>query len=143
MAQAYQLVIVDEINHAVLKKIGILIAGSADNTVRIWNLQNGQYLYTYSGHQGDVYGVQFVPKLNLIASASQDKTVRLWDGLSFKYNKPVHKFVGHTDSVTGVLAVSEGDQVLSCSLDKTLRVWDCDKKICLRTIAASQQLQTL
>ncbi|CAD8065056.1 unnamed protein product [Paramecium sonneborni] len=132
VSQALCLNICEGIQISKQKTQNLLLIGSVDNTVRVWNYDNGQYLFTYSGHTGDVYCVAFVKKANLIVSGSQDKSIRLWDGVNFKYSRPVFKFSGHTDSVTGLLAISEENQVLSCALDKTFRQWDCDKKVQVR-----------
>ncbi|CAD8153456.1 unnamed protein product [Paramecium octaurelia] len=132
VSQALCLTVCEGISVSKSKIINLLLVGSADNTVRVWNYDNGQYFFTYSGHTGDVYSVAFVKKINLIASGSQDKSIRLWDGINYKYSRPIFKFSGHTDSVTGILAISEENQILSCGLDKTFRQWDCDKKVQVR-----------
>ncbi|BAY92811.1 WD-40 repeat-containing protein [Microchaete diplosiphon NIES-3275] len=55
-----------------------IASASADNTVKLWNLQ-GQVLQTLQGHSRVVFGVAFSPDGKTIASASADDTVKLWN----------------------------------------------------------------
>lgn len=48
----------------------MLITGGADLAVRMWNYVSGQYLFSYSGHSSDIYGIAYNPKNQYIASGS-------------------------------------------------------------------------
>lgn len=56
----------------------MLATGSADGTVRIWEMPSGMPLATYKGHTALVHAVTWMPDSKSLASASSDKTVRLW-----------------------------------------------------------------
>jgi WD40 repeat protein len=57
-----------------------LASGSADATVRLWDVTTRQPLGDpLRGHSKDVLSVAFSPDGKTLASASQDGTVRLWD----------------------------------------------------------------
>jgi WD40 repeat protein len=65
----------------------LLVTCSADQTVRIWNADNGAAVRTLSGHRDYVYAIGVSPDGNLIASGGFDGEVRIWkvaDGVLVK-----------------------------------------------------------
>jgi WD40 repeat protein len=56
----------------------LLATCSADQTVRIWNLDNGSVVRTMSGHTDWVYALAFSPDGNSLASGSWNGEVKVW-----------------------------------------------------------------
>jgi WD40 repeat protein len=56
-----------------------LASASEDNTVKIWDISNGECLQTLKDHSNIVNMVAFSPNSARLASASEDKTVKIWD----------------------------------------------------------------
>jgi Tol biopolymer transport system component len=100
-----------------------LASADSDRTVKIWDAETGQVVFTFHGHTGMVHGLAFSPDGRRLASASDDKRVRLWDAQT---GQEVHALKGHTEWVNGVAFSPDGRRLASGSNDKTVRVWDAD-----------------
>ncbi|NCR18128.1 MAG: hypothetical protein GPJ22_12855 [Microcystis aeruginosa LL13-03] len=57
-----------------------MASGSADNTIKLWNLETGKEIRTLKGHDNLVNSVSFSPDGKTLASGSVDKTIKLWNG---------------------------------------------------------------
>jgi WD40 repeat protein len=57
----------------------LLVSGSNDKTVKLWDMQTGGVIKTFYGHTYSVYSVSISGDCATIASGSEDETVRLWD----------------------------------------------------------------
>lgn len=54
-----------------------LASGSADETVRLWDIATGQHLHTLTGHTGEIGAVAFLGD-KALASGDSDGTVFIW-----------------------------------------------------------------
>ena len=57
----------------------LLVSGSYDNTIKLWDMQTGGVVNTFHGHADHVRSVSISLDSTTIASGSWDKTLRLWD----------------------------------------------------------------
>src|SRR5260370_3673781 len=55
------------------------ISGSADGTLKVWDLKRGNLQYTLEGHKGRLEAVGIMPDGQRAVSASDDKTLKVWD----------------------------------------------------------------
>src|SRR5690606_37412836 len=55
------------------------LTAALDNRARLWDLETGQLLHTYTGHTATVRSVSFSPDGTHILTGSDDGTARLWD----------------------------------------------------------------
>ncbi|XP_042221986.1 WD repeat-containing protein 86-like [Homarus americanus] len=120
------------------------ITGSADNTLRKWDIIDCDCLYTYEGHESRITRVLCTGEY--LVSTSQDHTARAWyfdeDDLEEHTSKSVciKIFEGHTAGIycqviiPGVLdtEMGSGDVIITGSLDCTARSWSFTTGKCLK-----------
>ncbi|PPQ72486.1 hypothetical protein CVT24_003249 [Panaeolus cyanescens] len=97
-------------------KMPVLISGSLDNTIKLWDIETGKAVRTYFGHIEGVWGVAS-DKLRLV-SASHDRTIKVW---SREQGNCTATLVGHQAAVS-CLALGE-DKIVSGSDDCNVKVW--------------------
>ncbi|KAI8835733.1 WD40-repeat-containing domain protein [Chytridium lagenaria] len=108
----------------------VLVSGSYDCTVRVWDLVTGAAVHCFRGHREKVYSVGYSHELFRAVSGSMDATVRVW---CTRTGAMLFNLEGHT-SLVGLLEVSTR-YVVSAAADATLRVWDARTGGCLATLA--------
>src|SRR5262249_16913589 len=57
----------------------ILISGSNDGTVRLWETASGKEVRVLEGHRKGISGIALTPDGQTLASGSYDLTLKLWD----------------------------------------------------------------
>jgi WD40 repeat protein len=100
-----------------------IVSGSSNNSVRIWDAQNGKQPVYTDGHVDAVTSVAISRDGKRIASGSLDNTVRIWD---MKTGKIIAKPLQHPEGVYCVSFSSTGRWVLSGSMDGNIRIWDTE-----------------
>ena len=105
---------------ALSKKGDHLLTGSADKTLKFWDIKTGQPLFTFRGHEGIVTSVALSANGKLAVSGSDDRTLKLWD---LKTGKEMQTLKGHGDCINGVACSPDGAWIASASDDNTIRLW--------------------
>ncbi|MCC5613803.1 hypothetical protein LC605_01645 [Nostoc sp. CHAB 5836] len=98
-----------------------LASGSADNTIKLWNLETGKEIRTLKGHSEYVYSVSFSPDGKTLASGSADNTIKLWN---LETDKEIRTLNGHSNSVNSVSFSPDGKTLASGSEDNTIKLWN-------------------
>ncbi|MEH1966041.1 WD40 repeat domain-containing protein [Nostoc sp.] len=98
----------------------MLVSGSWDQTIKIWQLETGELLHTLKGHRDRVYAIALSPDGQIIASGSADKTIKLWH---LQTGELLGTFTGHGNIVTALAFTASGEMLVSGSLDKTIKIW--------------------
>jgi WD40 repeat protein len=90
--------------------------------VKLWNVENGNLIHTFVGHNEGIYDVCFSSDGQTIATASLDKSVKLWsvDGNLLK------TLTGHDNAVYGVSFSPNGQIVASASWDGSIKLWSAE-----------------
>jgi WD40 repeat protein len=136
---------------------GILVSGSEDQTMKLWNLDSKNLLnskrtstnndiesyYTYRGHSSPILSVLFTQDGQNLVTSSADGSIKLWllppceetDPYdSYDPNILVKTLYSHTDAVWQLLL--HENLLVSSSADGTIRIWnpftsDDDNKVVL------------
>ncbi|MFQ5779914.1 MAG: WD40 repeat domain-containing protein, partial [Nitrospiria bacterium] len=91
----------------------LLVTGSYDKTVRIWDLETGRAIFSMT-HPNLVRAVAVSPDGKIVASGNYNKTADLWDVETGK-RKAV---LGHSKLVRAVAFSPDGKVLASGSSDK-------------------------
>ena len=108
----------------------LLVSGSDDHTIRVWNAATGDAVAgPFMGHTGGVKSVCFSPDGRRIASGSVDQTIRVWDAeTGDSVSQP---FEGHAARIVSIAFSPDGERIASGSWDRTIRVWDAFTGVCV------------
>lgn len=109
----------------------LVVSGSRDRNVKIWNTATGKCQQTLKGHSDWVRSVAFSHNSKLIASGSDDKTIKLWDTATGKCQQTLKD---HSSCVISVAFSHSSKQIASGLLDSTIKIWDTMTGKCQQTL---------
>ena len=93
----------------------VLITGSYDKTIKVWNLDTGEVVRTLLGHTRSVRALQFDQAM--LVTASSDKTLRIWN---WRTGECLRVLEGHTQGVSCLHY--DRNTLASGSADRTIKV---------------------
>ncbi|HET6576059.1 MAG TPA: hypothetical protein VFG68_20830, partial [Fimbriiglobus sp.] len=99
----------------------LLVTGSDDKTVRVWDVAGGKQLFTFQGHTDAVTAIAIRPDGKQAASGSEDGSIRLWPLSATDEHRA---FTEATDFVWSVAVSPDGKQFAAAGADRTVRVYD-------------------
>eukprot|EP01133_Synstelium_polycarpum_P018014 gene18014-21499_t len=109
-----------------------MYSGSADGTIKIWNLETMQCTETIRTHRKAISSI--IHTATNFISASMDGTIRVWDRVT---NEPLAKMDEHTAEVNSICIDHTRNYLFSCSHDKSIRVWDMNNGYkCIKVLTA-------
>ena len=92
-----------------------------DNTVRLWDTQTGQNIFTSRMQMPWDTFVIFSPDGTTYTAAAADHTVHLWNGKTGKHKITL---TGHTKQVSCAAYSPDSKTIATGSYDGTIRLWD-------------------
>ncbi|MEM7455202.1 MAG: protein kinase [Planctomycetota bacterium] len=102
----------------------LIVSCGEDKTIRLWDIETGELLRTFAGHNESVNAVAFSPDGNRIGSASSDRTARIWT----VEGEELLVCQGHFDELCDVWFSVDGSELFTCADDQTVRVWSTRNK---------------
>jgi WD40 repeat protein len=109
----------------------IIVSGSQDHTIRIWDVNSGLEIRKLEGHSGPVNSVAFSSEdIHILASGSDDCTIKLWNiktGLliqSLIVSEPVN-LVTSLSANRSIMASSSGPSITVWNIQDNSEIWTC------------------
>lgn len=96
-----------------------IASASLDNTIRVWNSEDGKPMHVFSQHKDTVSHIAWSPDNRHIVSGSSDGTVRVW---SVKRTDPVYILGNYTDEIWHVGYSPDNQFIAFITKDCTLRI---------------------
>ncbi|EKF04447.1 kinase domain protein [Tolypothrix sp. PCC 7601] len=115
-----------------------LASGSADSTIKLWNIPRGEPIRTLTGHSGLIYSVAISPDGKTLASGSFDTTIKLWN---LATGEQIGTLTRHSNSVYSV-AISPDGNTLASIADNTIKLWNLATKEQIRTLPSERYANT-
>lgn len=112
-----------------------LLTSSTIGTVRAWDMDSGELLTVYDGHDRWATCCAYSADGELFATGSYDHTARIWDAASGDEKLVLDR---HEGSVEHVLFDPSGRYLLTASIDRTVRLWDAATGEELISMAATE-----
>src|SRR5205807_4519302 len=116
------------------------LSGSADKTLKLWDLASGHCLQTLQGHTNWVRAASLSADKQYALSAGGDGQIKLWElaaasGRTDCESVPrcLSSFSGHGGPVLCLAWSRDRRLALSGGSDRTLKLWDVISGECLRT----------
>ena len=112
-------------NNSIMRTL--VVSGSRDEYLRIWELDTAKCLHAIHAHKSPIWSVGIVVRSNgnvIVVSTAADGTMRSWNG---KSGEKLINFKGHTDKILSVFILNpltDYPLLLSGGADKKLRVWE-------------------
>jgi WD40 repeat protein len=102
----------------------LLASGSADTTIKIWDIRQKGVAVNMKGHDAQVNSIEVAPDSTVLVSGGSDSCVKLWD--IRQLGKSLHDFHSHKGSVNCVKFNPKDLTFASAGSDRIVKYWSID-----------------
>ena len=116
----------DYIHSITYSPVGSLLAGTWNNTIKIWNASTLTEINSFEAHTSFLTSISFSPNGKSLATSSLDKTIKVWDTDSWNLQQTLNAIQGVTSidySPDGLLA-SAGANIGDWEDDAIIQIWN-------------------
>jgi len=100
--------------------VGLVATASWDHTVRIYKVNNGEFVRAINTGDEGIWSVAFSCCGRILATAGQDGLIKLWD---IETGEEDQRFTRHKGTVHAVRFTPDGKSLISGGRDGTVRLW--------------------
>ena len=106
---------------AISRDNSIIISGSSDSTIRLWEAATGICFRVIDCRDGMVNSIAISANNSIIISGCDSGLVTIWKTTT---GQCVRLLRGHFSEVTGIAISDDASTILSSSRDTTIRIWE-------------------
>ena len=119
---------------------GSLLVGNTTGVLIALDLQTGETVNTYTGHNETLIDIEITPDGQKAVTSSLDKTLRLWD---LEHGQLIRQFTGPGEIAFEVDLSPDGRTALSGSNDGTVTLWDVETGAIIRQFRDDQPVMAV
>jgi U3 small nucleolar RNA-associated protein 12 len=108
-----------------------IAVGYEDGVVRLFDLNSGECLVTFSGHKSAVTSLSFDIEGMRLVSGAKDTNIIVWDTVA---EAGLFRLSGHKGPITKCCFLESQNILVSSSLDTLVKFWDLDTQHCFKTL---------
>ncbi len=112
----------------------LIITGSKDGKISLWNLSTRTESTLIGEHDGSITDISVIRNGKIIISSSNDSKITIWEqDIQNNYHKK-KDLIGHTEAVLSIDVQTDDNYLLSAGKDNTIKIWDLNELTWIRSI---------
>jgi WD40 repeat protein len=109
----------------------LIVSGSKDCNIRIWDPESGKLLNTLNKHTRQINNVTFSPDILKIASCDHDRSIKIWD---VRTGKLLKTWNDGFQTIKSVVFSPDNFKIASGNDNGYIKIWDAETGQLLNTL---------